>query len=71
MSSHRFFRISLATAAMGSVVLLGACSSSKTTDTTVAGTDTTAVGAATDTTVAKPAADTTIAGSGTSVVSSS
>ncbi len=80
MFTHRFIRIPLIAATMGSVVLLGACSSSKSTDTTVAGVDTTTAGAAVDTTVAGAgaavdttvagaAADTTVAGAGTTVAS--
>ncbi len=75
MFTHRYIRIPIIAATMGSVVLLGACSSSKTTDTTVAGVDTSAAGAGVDTTVAgaaadttvAPAADTTVAGAATTV----
>ena len=76
MFTNRYIRIPLIAATMGSVILLGACSSSKTTDTTVAGVDTTAAGAAVettvagaavDTTVAAAAADTTVAGAATTV----
>lgn len=67
MFTNRYIRIPLIAATMGSVILLGACSSSKTTDTTVAGVDTSAAGAAVDTTVAGAAADTTVAGAATTV----
>ena len=62
MFTRRYIRIPLIAATMGSVILLGACSSSKTSDTTVAGADTTAAGAAVETTVAGGAVDTTVAG---------
>ena len=67
MFTNRYIRIPIIAATMGSVILLGACSSSKTTDTTVAGVDTSAAGAAVDTTVAGAAAETTVAGAATTV----